>query len=134
MHSSSLHHPLVKKTNCFQPIQQATYLSLGHICVLSMPFDWTGWIGEINIKSSTSACLFLLYSFSGKFRVYTQDVPICLKNHPNLSLAAQKFARSTTVLLMENISSWLWAQVCRQKERHLFLQDEPRSGGGGLAC
>lgn len=137
MHSSSLHHHLlIKKTKVLLAgsIQQATYLSLGCIFVLSMSFDWTGWIGEINTEFSTPACRFLPYSFSDKFKVYTQHVLICLKSHPNLSVAAQKFARSTTELLRQNISLWSWAWVCRWKERHPSLQNEPRSGGGSVAC
>lgn len=103
---------------------------------MSCPCLLTGLHGlkKINIKSSTPECLFLLYSFSDKFKVYTQHVLICLKNYPDLSVAAQKFARSTAELLRQNISSWLWARVCRQKERHPFIQDEPRSGRGGMVC
>lgn len=138
MHSSSLHlHPLVKKTQVLLagPIQQAMYLSLGHICILSMPFGWTGWVGEINIKSSTPACLFLLYSFSDEFRVYTQHAHICLKNHLTLSVDLKN---------LQEAPQSFWGRTfncdCRvrsadkKEERHPFLQDEPRSGGGGMAC
>lgn len=100
-----------------------------HHTSLSMSFVWTGWNGEMNIKSFTPARLLLLYSFSAKFRVDTQHVPICLKNHPNLSVAAQVFARSTTEFLR------LWARVCKQKEeRYPFFQDEPSSGGWSMVC
>lgn len=139
MHSSSLHlHSLVKKTKVLLagPIQQAMYWSLGQICVLSMLFGWTGWVGEINIKSSTPACLFLLYSFSDEFRVYNLHAPICLKNYLTLSVESKN---------LQEAPQSFWGRTfhrdCRvrsaekREERQPFLQDEPRSGGGGgIAC
>lgn len=96
------------------------FKSRTHLCLVRACWlDWMDWRNQHQVFHSCTSVL--LYSFSDKFRVDTQQVPICWKNHPNLSVAAQKFARSTTELLRQNISSWLRAQVCRQKERKDIL-------------
>lgn len=101
MRSSSLHHhPLVKKTKALLagPFQQAMYLNLGHICVLSVPVGWTGWIGETNIKSSSPALLFYCTaslisseSIPSRYPFAERTIPTFLQQTKSLQEAPQSF-------------------------------------------